>query len=206
MKKNIVISAFCCLSALSVFAGQPLSENFEAYKLSSGGGVDFRNSGVAWRAHDKNTIKISVVENPNKSTVNPSDKVMKIERLAMDTLSSTKSAGRVAYRGAYTSSFELPLTEKNCIVEMKVLKRAGGQIGIRIYPDMAKTTSADFKIITTTLQPSSDWQIARFDCSALISLMTASPKFIFEIEKKNTIEAQNAELIVYIDDLKIAEK
>lgn len=206
MKKNISIAAICFLLSISVFAGQPLSETFEGYKLNSTGGVDVRNSASAWRAHDKNTIKISVVENPNKSAVNPSEKVLKIERMAMDTLSNNKSAGRVAYRGAYTTSFEIPLTEKNCIVEMKVIKKVGGQIGIRIYPDASKSTSADYKIVTVNLLPSSDWQTARFDGSSVVSLMTANPKFIFEIEKKGTIEAQKEELTVFIDDIKVTEK
>ena len=205
MKRNFIIASILCFSALSAFAGQPLSENFEGYKLNSGGGVDVRNSGCAWRAHDKNTIKISVVENPNKSTANPSDKVMKIERISIDTLTNNKSAGRVAYRGTYTTGYEIPLTEKKCIVEMKVLKKVGGQIGVRIYPDVSKTTSTDYKVITVTLQPSSDWQTARFDFSSIVALATANPKFIFEIEKKGTIEAQKDELTVYIDDIKLAE-
>jgi hypothetical protein len=206
MKKNISIAAICFLLSISVFAGQPLSETFEGYKLNSTGGVDVRNSASAWRAHDKNTIKISVVENPNKTIANPSDKAMKIERMIMDTLSNNKSAGRVAFRGAYTASFQIPLTEKSCIIEMKVLKKNGGQIGIRIYPDVEKTTAADYKIVTVNLQPSNEWQTARFDCSPLISLMTATPKFIFEIEKKGTVEAQKEALTVYIDDIKVVDK
>lgn len=206
MKKTILLSAIICLSATAVFAGQPLAENFESYKLNPAGGVDVRSSAGAWRAHDKNTVKISVVENPNKSAANPSDKVMKVERMPVDTLSNNKSAGRMAYRGAYSTSFQIPLTEKSCIIEMKVLKVTGGQIGIRIYPDAEKTTSADYKIVTVTLQPFADWQTVRFDFSSIISQMTASPKFIFEIEKKGTIEAQKDELTAYIDDIKVVDK
>jgi hypothetical protein len=205
MKRNTIISVFIFLFGATAFASQPLDENFEGYKINATQGIDVRNPNGAWRAHDKNSMRIGVVENPNKSAVNPSAKVLRIDRPVLDTLTQ-EFATHVAWRGTYTISYEIPFTEKNCVIEMKILKKTGGQVGVRIYPDSEKLSQADYKIVKANLVASPDWQVVRFDFSSIVSKMTSYPKFNFEVEKSGNLDAQKSELTVFIDDIKIVEK
>jgi len=205
MKKQIFTAVFAILS-LSVFAAQPLSEDFESHKVATKVGDGVYSSVSQWRAHNIQMVQIAVVENPNKAGINPSAKVLKIQRLACDTLTDNRWAGRVSFRGARTQSFKIPLTATKCVVELKVLHATGGQVGIRIYPDMDKTTKDDYKIVTATVPASTDWQVVKFDFSSIVSLMTDFPSFIFEVDKKATVASQSPELVVYIDDIKLVDK
>lgn len=206
MKKYSIISAFIFLFTATVVASQPLNENFESFNINSSQEIEVKSSGKVWKAHWKNSTKIAIVENPNKSAANPSNKVLKVVRLVSDTLSKDRYAANLAWRGVSTTSFELPFSEKSCVIELKVLKENGGQVGIRIYPDSERTTQADYIIVKANLVPSPDWQTVRFDFSSIVSKMTSYPRFNFEIEKITTLEAQKPELTTYIDDIRIIEK
>lgn len=206
MKNTLLLVAVACFSAVSAFAGQPLSEDFESYKLGTKTGDGIYSSYSQWRAHNIQMVQIGVVENPNKTGINTSAKVLKIERAVCDTLSQNKYAGKVAFRGAKTQSFEIPLTASKSIIEVKVLHTTGGQVGIRIYPDKDKTGKEDYKIVTANVPASNDWQTVKFDFSSVVASMTAYPMFQFEVEKRLTIDAQKPQLTVYIDDIKLIEK
>lgn len=205
MKKQLITAVFAILS-LSAFAAQPLSEDFESHKLSPKTGDGIYSSVSQWRAYNIQMVQIGVVDNPNKAGINPSSKVLKIDRAVCDTLTDNKWAGRIAFRGARTQSFKIPFTATKCIVEIKILNTVGGQVGVRIYPDMDKTTKDDFKIVTANVPASNDWQVVQFDFSSIVSLMTNYPSFIFEVDKKATVASQSPELIIYIDDIKLVDK
>lgn len=205
MKKQLILSAFALLS-FGAFAASPLNEDFESHKIATKVGDGVYSSVSQWRAHNIQMVQIGVVENPNKAGINPSAKALKIQRMACDTITDNKWAGRIAFRGARTQWFKIPFTATKCVVEVKILHATGGQVGIRIYPDMEKTTKDDYKIVTATVPASNDWQVVKFDFSSLVSLMTDYPSFIFEVDKKNTIASQSSELVVYIDDIKLVDK
>lgn len=206
MKKNHFIAILACLSATTAFAAQPLAEDFESFKLTTKTGDGAYSSNSQWRAHNVQMVQIGVVENPNKAGINPSNKVLKIERAVCDTLSQNKFAGKIAFRGAKTQSFEIPLTASKSVIELKILHTTGGQVGIRIYPDKDKTGKEDYKIVTANVPASNDWQTVKFNFSSLISSMTGFPMFQFEVEKRLTVDAQKPQLTVYIDDIRIVEK
>ena len=206
MRNTLFMVAVACFSAVSAFAGQPLYEDFESFKFGTKTGEGVYSSNSQWRAHNVQMVQIGVVENPNKTGINQSSKVLKIDRAVCDTLSQNKFAGKIAFRGAKTQSFEIPLTVSKSIIEVKVLHVKGGQVGIRIYPDKDKTGKEDYKIVTANVPASNDWQTVKFDFSALVSSMTAFPLFQFEVEKRLTIDAQKPQLTVYIDDIKLIEK
>lgn len=205
MKKQFFAAAFLMLS-LSGFAAQPLAEDFESHKLTTKTGDGVYSSYSQWRAHNIQMVQIAVVDNPNKAGINPSSKVLKIERAVCDTLTENKWAGKIAFRGAKTQLFEIPLTATKSVIELKVLHASGGQVGIRIYPDKDKTGKEDYKIVTANVPASNDWQTVKFDFSSIVSTMTAFPLFQFEVEKRGTLDAQKPQLTLYIDDIKLVEK
>jgi len=140
------------------------------------------------------------VDNPNKLGINTSNKVLQINRSAIDTLSNDKSASGFAYRGAFSLSYDLPMTTTNCIIEAKVLKTVSGKVGLRLYPS---ASGSAYTIVTADVTGSSDWQTVQFDFSALVLTLTATPKLNFEIEKAPTVAGQKGALTVWIDDIKL---
>jgi len=202
MKIIIPFAIILGLSPISSFALSPLNETFESFAVSSGPltSVGSTPAGFNWLNLTSPTISIQVVENPNKSGINTSSKVLQINRSAIDTLSNDKSASGFAYRGTYSASYDLPMTATNCIIEAKVLKTVSGKVGIRLYPSAGGSA---YTIVTADVTGSADWQTVQFNFSALVLTLTATPKFNFEIEKSPTVAGQNGALTVWIDDIKL---
>ena len=174
-----------------------LDETFENFGISTIPTSSVNSLGFSWTVLGS---MIQVVDNPNKLGINSSNKVLKISRNSVDTISTNITASGFAYRGASTVSYSLPLTASNCIIEAKILKTVAGKVGIRLYPNSGLNT---YTIVTLDMPGSQDWQTVRFDFSALVSTMTVSPKLNFEVEKLLTPAGQNGTLTIWIDDIKL---
>lgn len=202
MKKITLFAIILILSPISIFALNPLNETFENFTISSTPltSVSSTPAGYIWINLTSPTISIQVVDNPNKSGINTSNKVLQINRSAIDTLSNDKSASGFAYRGAFSTSYDFPMTATNCIIEAKVLKTVSGKVGIRLYPS---ATGSTYTIVTADVTGSPDWQTVQFNFSALVLTMTPTPKINFEIEKSPTVAGQKGALTVWVDDIKL---
>jgi len=174
-----------------------LNETFENFAVTATPTTTVSTSGFSWSVLGST---IQIVDNPAKSGINSSNKVLFISRNSIDTISTNISASGFAYRGVSTISFSLPLTATDCIIEAKVLKTVSGKVGIRLYPSSGINV---YTIVTADLQGSPDWQTVQFNFSALASTMTVSPKLNFEVEKTLTPAGQNGALSVWIDDIKL---
>jgi len=174
-----------------------LNETFENFTVSATPTTTVSNSGLSWSGLNSTS---QIVDNPNKLGINTSNKVLKISRNSIDTISTNMSASGFAYRGVVSASYSLPFTATNCIIEAKVLKTVTGKVGIRIYPNLSVNA---YTIVAADLAGSLDWQTVRFDFSALVPTMSAIPKIDFEVEKLLTPAGQNGPLTVWIDDIKL---
>lgn len=174
-----------------------LNETFENFTISATAATSITASGISWSILGS---MIQVVDNPTKLGINSSNKVLKISRNAVDTISTNLSASGFAYRGVATASYSLPFTATNCIIEAKVLKTVAGKVGIRLYPNLSVNA---YTIVTADLPGSPDWQTVRFDFSALVPTMSVIPKIDFEVEKLATVAGQKGTLTVWIDDIKL---
>lgn len=182
-----------------------LSESFENFTVSPTGTIGWSavastvDANISWATLG---AKIYIVNNPNKTGINTSNKALQITREAIVAPIPTDAiAAGFHYKGAMTTSYTLPLNTTSCIIEAKILKRVAGTVGLRIYPntnDQSKLT-----IVTANLPGSPDWQTVEFDFSSIASTFTSTPQFKFEMEKTGTIVAQQDELVVLIDDVKI---
>ncbi len=202
MKKNVLFAVLMVLSTVSIYAFSPLNETFENFATSATPltSVLSTTGGFMWQNLTSPTITIQVVDNPNKSGLNLSNKVLQINRLSIDTLSNDKSASGFAFRGAFATSYDLPMTATNCIIEAKILKTVTGKVGIRLYPNASVNT---YTIVTTDVTGSPDWQTVQFNFSSLVLSMTATPKLNFEIEKAPTVAGQKDPMTLWVDDIKL---
>jgi len=203
MKKISLLAIIIGLSTISTFALNPLNETFETFTISATPltSVSSTPTGYIWLNLTSPTMTIQVADNPNKSGINSSNKVLQINRSAIDTLSNDKSASGFAYRGAFSTSYDFPMTATNCIIEAKVLKTVSGKVGVRLYPN---TSGTAYTIVTADVTGSPDWQTVQFNFSALVLTMTPTPKINFEIEKLPTVAGQKGALTMWIDDIKLS--
>jgi len=182
-----------------------LNESFENFDVSPVGTIGWAavtstvDSQISWATLG---AKIYVVNNPNQTGINKSNKALQITREAiLAPIATDAIAAGFHYKGAMTTSYTLPLNTTSCIIEAKILKKIAGTVGMRIYPNTNNTNT--YTILTANLPGSPDWQTVQFDFSSIASTFTSTPQFKFEMEKTGTIVAQQDELVVLIDDVKI---
>lgn len=199
MRKNIFIAIILGILPASTFALSPLNETFESFTISTAPIVSITTP-YYWGGQGST---LQVVDNPNKTGINTSSKVLQINRIPIDTITTNSGASNFVYRGGQTTAYDLALTPTNCVIELKVLKTVDGIVGIRIYPN---ATSSSYTVVTANLQGSPDWQTVRFDFSAIVSTMTATPNLKFEMERMATVAGQKEALTVLIDDVRVVEK
>jgi hypothetical protein len=182
-----------------------LNENFEKYSQTAPQKSVESTSLVKWESH--NTL-VNVIANPQKSGINTSNQVLQIKRAASPEIvtggEGKSNPGGNTYKGCRTNSFGLNLTDNLSVIEFKVLKKATGKVGVRIYPD---ATAKEFvEEVSPLIQGSDAWQLVRFDFSRRIPATSSNAYLLFEVEKVGTVESQSSELTVYIDDVKITTK
>ena len=182
-----------------------LSESFENFDVSPVGTIGWAavtstlDTKISWATLG---AKIYVVNNPNKTGINTSNKALQITREAiLAPIPTDAIAAGYHYKGTSTASYALPLNKTSCIIEAKILKKIAGRVGIRIYPNA--NDHSVLTMVTADLPGSPDWQTVQFDFSSIASTFTATPGINFEMEKTGTIVAQQDELVVLIDDIKI---
>jgi len=205
MKKTTLLAILISIFQLSTFALSPLNETFEGFPTSvplAGTGwnvVSTTDPSLKWEFIG---AQVNVVANPNKTGINTSAQVLQLSRPASVVATDAAAQGN-HYKGAFTTTYALPLTATNCFIEVKILKTVAGTVGVRIYPNAADHSK--LTIVTVNLPGSPDWQTARFDFSTIASTITATPGLNFEMEKTGTISAQQDAMVVYIDDIKIVD-
>jgi len=199
MKKNILFAIILGISPVSTFALSPLNETFESFTISTAPVVSITTP-YYWGGQGST---LQIIDNPNKTGINTSSKVLQINRIAMDTITTNSGASNFVYRGVQSTAYDLALTPTNCVIELKIIKTVDGIVGIRIYPN---ATGSSYTIVTANVQGSLDWQTVRFDFSAIVSTMTATPNIKFEMEKTPTVAGQKSAVTVLIDDVRVVEK
>ena len=194
MKKHLVLILVMCFIAVSTYAQKPtLKEGFEGFTIGSGS-----SSNLSW-SRNSYDITTQVVDNPNKTGINSSNKALKIDRVENNTITKPYEA---TYRGVTTTSYDFS-NINSCVIEVKVLKNVAGKLSMRFYSDDANYR----EVISSELPASSEWQIAKFDFKGKITApMTSTSKLLIQPEKNgNSLIAQNSALAVYIDDIKMVE-
>jgi len=193
MKKYPFLLALMCFSALSLFAQKPLlNESFENFNINSNS-----YSTLKWNPLSTD-ITVLVVDNPNKTGINKSNKVLEIDRAEN---SSIVKPYEFTYRGTTTNTYDLSKINE-CIIELKVLKNVAGKLSMRFYSD-----GNSFKeVVSSEMPASSDWQLLQFDFGKIETPFTENAKLLIQPEKNaNPASAQGAALTVYIDDIKMIQ-
>lgn len=189
------------------YAQKPiLNEKFEKFiETAPERNVEITST-VSWNI---NGTVLRVVDNPQKSGINKSKFVLQLYRAANpEIVKDAKDKympGANTYRGCYTDSYELNMTDKLCVIELKVLKNVAGKIGIRVYPDPT-IRNAFQEVISDELPGSDKWQLVQFDFTGKIPTSGNNSRLLLQVEKNKTAEAQSSELTVYIDDIKLTTK
>lgn len=170
-----------------------LNVNFEGYILDTrhdNEGHRFLSFGTA--------IEAKVVDNPYKSGINTSDKVLRVTRSA----STAIVPSRVTNRGTITDTYNIEMDDDEHIVEMKVLKTTDGKLAVGLHSD------ADSEITTEQLSGSSEWRLVRFDFGSKIDWSLKSDAYLnIQIEKESSPASyQTSAMTVYIDDVRIISK
>jgi len=202
LKISLLLVAMSLISVSSFAQKLPINEGFEGFKLttsSNSGLVSF--SGLQWiRSGDD--ITLQVVENPSKTGINKSDKVLKLTRAENNSITAT-SANGFTWRGVTSVSYDLSNGNKSTI-EFKVLKNVAGKLAIRLFSDENKHY---VELVSNELPASADWQTVKFDFSGRIEQpITKEGYIVIQLEKNsNTLASQEASMMVYFDDIKMLE-
>lgn len=144
------------------------------------------------------SVTSKIVENPNKSGINTSDKVLRIERSANTSVSPTA----VTNRGVLTDSYDLTMNDEYSILEMKVLKETSGRLAARL------STDYNSEISSVEMTGSPDWQTVKLDFRQKIDWsLRNDARLIIQMEKNSSPETfQTDPLVVYIDDVKLVSR
>jgi hypothetical protein len=144
------------------------------------------------------SITSQVVENPDKSGLNTSNKVLRIDRAENTSISPTA----VTNRGILTDSYDIAMNAEYCILELKVLKTAAGRLAARLNTDY------NAEVSTAQTAGSTEWQTVRFDFSGKINWsLREDARLIIQIEKASSPASyQTGPLTVYIDDIRLISK
>jgi len=202
LRISFLLVAMGLISVTSFAQKLPLNEGFEGFKFttsSNSGLVSF--SGLRWiRSGDDMTLQVA--ENPTKTGINKSDKVLKLIRAENNSITAT-SANGFTWRGVTTASYDLS-KGNNSTIEFKVLKNVAGKLAMRLFSDENKHY---VELISNELPASADWQTVKFDFSGRIEYpVTTEGYIVIQLEKNsNTLASQEAAMMVYIDDIKMLE-
>ena len=183
MKRTTFLAILICLLPLYTFGLSPLNETFEGFPISvpaAGTGwnvISTTDPSLKWEFIG---AQVNVVANPNKTGINTSNNVLQLSRPSAVIATDALAQGN-HYKGAFTTTYAIPLTSTSCFIEVKILKTIAGTVGVRIYPNVSDKSK--FTIVTVNLPGSPDWQAARFDFSSIASTISATPEINFEMEK-----------------------
>ncbi|MFZ4454596.1 MAG: hypothetical protein ACOYOT_00085 [Bacteroidales bacterium] len=205
MKSRLFIFALLSIIPFISYAQEPLlNETFEKFEVSSFQQFVEIPSGLKWVG---NGASVAIVANPNKSGINTSNLVMQLKREAnpgiVEGAEGNLRPDGNGYKGCLTYSYGLNLDDNLCVIEVKVLTKISGKVGIRIYPDISKKTYSEIVVKT---KASDEWQLVRFDFTGKIPSDISNSKFLFEIDKILTAESQSTEMTMCIDDIKLIAK
>lgn len=205
MKSKLILIALLSIIPFISYAQKPLlNETFEMFEVSSFQQFVEIPSGLKWAG---NGASVSIVANPNKNGINTSNLVMQLKREAnpgiVEGAEGNLNPEGNGYRGCLTYSYGLNLNDNLCVIEVKVLTKKSGKLGIRIYPDISKKVYSEVVVKT---KASDEWQLVRFDFTGKIPNDIIKSKFLFEIDKTLTAESQSTELTMCIDDIKLIAK
>lgn len=170
-----------------------LSVDFEDYLLNeryNAAGNRFVSYGAS--------ITSKVVENPNKTGINTSNKVLRIDRSQNTSVSPTA----VTNRGVFTDSYELTMNDEYSILEMKVLKETDGRIAARL------STDYNSEVSSVQMTGSPEWQTVKLDFKQRIDWSSKDDaRLIIQIEKNSSPATfQTDPLVVYIDDIRLISR
>lgn len=202
LKISLMLVTMGFISLTSFAQKLPLNEGFEGFNLSTNpnsGLVSF--SGMQWIRSGED-MTINVVENPNKTGINKTSKVLRLTRAENSSITETTANG-FTWRGVTSISYDLSNGNKSTI-EFKVIKNVTGKLAMRLFSDENKHY---VELISNELPASDDWQTVRFDFSGRIQYpITKEAYIVIQPEKNsNTLAAQKSAMVIYVDDIKMIE-
>jgi len=189
-------------------SGQVLNEDFESFEIGS-----LSSGFVSWRTNPASdgsmkAILGEVVVNPFKGGMNQSDKVLRIQRQDDSQYINSTNAGSVTYRGVQAFGYDLRVNQAS-VVEFKYYKNIQGKLGVRIYDGNANNfLLMDFTDPYETVYgySTAQWRTAQFPVGNLnLSNFSYTPSgyLLISPERNGTEIAQETELIMYVDDVKM---
>ncbi|MFZ4454598.1 MAG: heparinase II/III domain-containing protein [Bacteroidales bacterium] len=187
--------------------GVKMNETFETYNLG-----EPTNGFLKWEMNPSSswTIKAilgEIATNPFKAGINTSDKVLKITRQEDSTYVTSANAASQTFRGVQAYNYDLSLNT-NSILEFKYYKNAPGKIGVRIYDGIGNVAMVDYTDPNeqTANYSTAQWRTVQFAVGKQnISKFSYSPSgyLLITPEREVTEAAQEKELIMYVDDVKL---
>jgi len=204
MKKNAFLIIFVGLMPFIAFSQRPsLKENFEKFSISTPQPKVEIPSTVLLKG---NGVKLSVVANPEKSGINRSNLVLQLDRPVNPNIGTGEGQQRPGLylgRGVSSDSYDLEMSDKQCVVEFKILKKVAGQVGVRIA---SAANPKWIRILSKDLPASDKWQLVRLDFSGKFEPNVIYSKLLLEMHSTNTLEDQTSEISILIDDIKLTTK
>ena len=184
-----------------------LSEDFESFSQSS-----LSNKFSYWMSNPylDGTVKAimtNIAANPNKSGINTSNQVLKIQRQDDTNAITASNASSQTFRGVLAYGYDVNVNA-NSIIEFKYLKDTLGKIGIRVYDGKGNALLSDYVDSNegSTGYSTAQWRTAQFPVGKLnLSSFSYTPAgYLLISVERNTSEAfQQTGLIMYIDDIKM---
>jgi hypothetical protein len=184
-----------------------LNETFEGFTPGSlfGGFVSWKtnpSSNGTYKA-----ILGEVVNNPFKTGINTSDKVLRITRQDDSQAITSANAGLITYRGVQAWGYDLRLNQTS-VVEFMYYKDAPGKVGIRVYDGNGNFILSDFAdpYEQTVNYSTAQWRTATFDLGKLdrSKLNENTQGYLLISPERTGSEAlQEKELIMYVDDVRL---
>ncbi|MCD7973676.1 MAG: family 16 glycosylhydrolase [Candidatus Azobacteroides sp.] len=146
---------------------------------------DFENGDKGWEKVNTGWVDIEIVDNPQKSGINTSSKVMKCVRKT----NSEFYAGLIL-RGEVSAQVG-PFPNEYRYAHVKVLKETNGKVGFKIEGGPNNSTYA----AEVPYTPNGEWQELVFDIAGGLGTFR---DFFIMVDQATTI---NSDITVYIDDI-----
>ena len=149
-----------------------------------------------------------VVENPLKSGINLSNKVLKITRPDNSELINSTNAANYTTRGVEAHGYDLRISSTST-VEFKYFKDTPGSLYLRIIDGNGKTVGRRYfdSMENTSGYTTAQWRTAQvaFANIALtnFNFSPSSGYLLLSIENEATEIRQSKELTFYVDDIKL---
>lgn len=187
--------------------GNRLEETFESFITGSifGGFVSWKtnpSSNGTYKA-----VLGEVVQNPFRSGINTSAKVLRVIRQDDSQAITSANAHQLTYRGAQAWGYDLQVNQ-NSVVEFKYYKDAPGKLGVRLYDGNGNMLLSDFADPeeATPGYTTAQWRTAQFDIGKTdLSKYRYSPSgyLLISPERNGTEAYQEKELTLYVDDVRL---